>query len=342
MALARSVFRLSAGDSVCSLQIKLPACINLGKLNVHKPTSSWRNFSSRTTATIKNAGKSRSLSLLELSRSLRTNTANTTSRLILAQRSYSTNTPPTDSQASPTPKPKLLEKTATKIVAAKNAARSVLQDTKRKIPQHENIYTLPNFLTVTRIISAPVIGYLVVHQQLAWAVGLFAYSCFTDFIDGWIARHYKLQTVVGSVIDPMADKILMITLASCLAASGDIPMYMAVLILGRDIMLGFSALYYRYISLPPPKTFTRYWDFSIPSAEVHPTTISKYNTFFQMLYLGSSLVFPVLMETIAGTPYASSVQTGMTIMEYTVATTTVLSGLSYVFSKNAVKILNKP
>lgn len=267
-------------------------------------------------------------------------------------RAYS-NTPPKPSQddssnsiKTTTPRSKILEKTTTRIVAAKNAAKNaakiVLQDTKRKIPQHENIYTIPNMLTFTRILSAPIIGYLVVHQQLYWAVSLFAYSCVTDFVDGWIARHYKLQTVVGSVIDPMADKILMITLASCLAASGDIPMYMAVIILGRDILLGFSALYYRYISLPPPKTFTRFWDFSIPSAEVHPTTISKYNTFFQMIYLGSSLISPVLMENITGSPYTAYVETTLKIMEYTVATTTILSGLSYVFSKNAVKILNKP
>jgi cardiolipin synthase (CMP-forming) len=51
--------------------------------------------------------------------------------------------------------------------------------------------------------------------------------------------------------------------------------WLASIILGRDVGLGIAAIYYRYISLPPPKTFSRYWDFSLPSAEVHPTTISK-------------------------------------------------------------------
>lgn len=220
---------------------------------------------------------------------------------------------------------------------------STAKDTKPTTP-HENIYTLPNFLTLTRLISAPVIGYLVVHQQLNWAASLFVYSCLTDYVDGYLARRWKLQTVVGSVIDPMADKMLMVTLASCLAASGDIPVYMAVLILGRDFLLALSALYYRYISLPPPKTFARYWDFSIPSAEVHPTTISKYNTFFQMLYLGSALMLPVTVSALQGTEYANWIeylQFGLKGIEYTVATTTVLSGLSYVFSKNAVKILKQ-
>ena len=73
---------------------------------------------------------------------------------------------------------------------------------------------------------------------------------------------------------------------------------MAVLILGRDVMLGISALYYRYVSLPPPKTFLRFWDFSLPSAEVRPTVISKYNTFLQMAYLGSGLIYPVLQVSL--------------------------------------------
>ena len=50
-----------------------------------------------------------------------------------------------------------------------------------------------------------------------------------------------------------------------------------------------SALYYRYISLPEPKTFARYWDFSLPSAEVRPTFISKVNTFLQLGLLGGTM-----------------------------------------------------
>ena len=52
--------------------------------------------------------------------------------------------------------------------------------------------------------------------------------------------------------------------------------------------LGIAAIYYRWISLPPPKTFARYWDFSLPSAEVRPTTISKYNTALQLALIGAT------------------------------------------------------
>jgi cardiolipin synthase len=70
--------------------------------------------------------------------------------------------------------------------------------------------------------------------------------------------------------------------------------WLAVIILGRDVGLGIAAIYYRWISLPPPKTFSRYWDFSLPSAEVRPTTISKYNTAFQLGLMGLTTLSPVV------------------------------------------------
>lgn len=82
---------------------------------------------------------------------------------------------------------------------------------------------MPNFLTFTRLVAAPVIGYLVLHDSHAWAVGLFAYAGITDLVDGWIARRWNLKTVVGTVIDPMADKALMTILTVCLAAKGALP-----------------------------------------------------------------------------------------------------------------------
>jgi cardiolipin synthase len=88
---------------------------------------------------------------------------------------------------------------------------------------HENIYTIPNILTVTRLVAAPIVGYLILHGHHVWAVGLFAYAGITDLVDGWIARKWKLQTVVGSVIDPMADKALMTIVVVCLAIKGALP-----------------------------------------------------------------------------------------------------------------------
>ncbi|CAH0043003.1 unnamed protein product [Clonostachys solani] len=198
---------------------------------------------------------------------------------------------------------------------------------------HEDIYNIPNALTFSRLVAAPIVGYLVLHDQHAWAAGLFAYAGITDLVDGWIARRWDRKTVVGTVIDPMADKALMTILTVCLAIKGAFPVWLAVIILGRDVGLAISAIYYRWISLPPPKTFSRYWDFSLPSAEVHPTTISKYNTVLQVGLIGITTAAPLITADISS---------ALTIMQYIVATTTVWSGASYVYSKDAVKILSQP
>ncbi|KAG9058011.1 hypothetical protein FS842_002347 [Serendipita sp. 407] len=168
-----------------------------------------------------------------------------------------------------------------------------------KLTRRENIYTLPNLLTTSRILACPILGWSIVQGDFSLATGLLAYAGISDLLDGFIARRYKSGTVLGSILDPAADKTLMTTLVVSLTYKGMLPLPLAVIILGRDVLLSISAFYYRWISLPPPKTFTRYWDFSIPSAEVKPTQISKYNTFLQLLLMGTTTISPILpFETV--------------------------------------------
>lgn len=122
--------------------------------------------------------------------------------------------------------------------------------------------------------------------------------------------------------------------------------YLATLILGRDASLAVAAIYYRFASLPAPKTLLRYWDFSLPSAEVHPTTVSKYNTLLQLLLIGSTLALPVITASATGIHQLhvlglapAHLYAAMTYFQYLVAATTAWSGLSYAYLKNAVTIL---
>ncbi|CAE6394082.1 unnamed protein product [Rhizoctonia solani] len=196
---------------------------------------------------------------------------------------------------------------------------------------HENIYTIPNALTVSRIFACPVLGWAILEGRYGLATGLLFYAGITDWVDGYLARKWNMRTVLGTILDPAADKTLMTTLTITLAMKGLLPVPLAVIILGRDVLLSISAFYYRYISLPPPKSFERYWDFSIPSAEVRPTQISKYNTFLQLSLMGVTTMAPII-------PFDLSMQ--LSALQLTVAATTIWSGLSYVFSKDAVKILS--
>ncbi|KAG0004895.1 hypothetical protein BGZ80_008148 [Entomortierella chlamydospora] len=200
----------------------------------------------------------------------------------------------------------------------------------KKMLLRENIYTIPNFLTFSRLVAAPVIGYWVLQGDYTNAAILFGVASVTDGLDGWIARRFQMQSIVGTILDPMADKTLMTILTVTLAMQNLIPIPIAGVILGRDAGLILASFYYRYISLPEPKTFTRYWDFSIPSAEVRPTMISKVNTAIQMAYIGLSLMAPVFDFTG---------HVGLEYLGYTCAATTIWSGASYVYTKDAVRIL---
>ncbi|KAL5401734.1 hypothetical protein PMIN03_011270 [Paraphaeosphaeria minitans] len=226
---------------------------------------------------------------------------------------------------------------------------------KAKLPtlKHEQVFNVPNVLTFSRLFATPVIGYLIVNDHHLWAFSLFVYAGFSDLLDGWIARRWNLQTVVGSVIDPMADKFLMTTLVSCLAINGSLSLPLATLILGRDVSLAIAAIYFRYASLPAPKTFARYWDFSLPSAEVHPTTISKLNTFLQLILIGTTMGVALLHDPSAVSSSAGGLLLSLQdtlggpegvarmkdVMGGVVAATTTYSGLSYAWMKSAVKIL---
>ena len=145
-----------------------------------------------------------------------------------------------------------------------------------------------------RILATPAIGYLIISDQYIPALALLVTAGITDVLDGWVARKWNLQTVVGSIVDPIADKFLVTVLTVSLATKGLLPVWLAVVILGRDVGLAVSAIWYRWISLPPPKTFRRYWDFTLPSAEVHPTGISKVNTLFQLTLLTASIMNPMV------------------------------------------------
>ncbi|KAF9497090.1 hypothetical protein BDN71DRAFT_1445094 [Pleurotus eryngii] len=196
----------------------------------------------------------------------------------------------------------------------------------------ENIYTLPNLLTVSRILACPVLGWSILEGNFQLATTLLVYAGASDLADGYLARRFNMQSVLGTILDPAADKTLMTTLTITLAMKDMLPVPLAIIILGRDVLLSLAAFYIRYTSLPQPKTFSRYWDFSIPSAEVHPTYISKVNTFLQLALMGTTTISPVLPLDLTAS---------LAGFQWVVAGTTIWSGLSYVFSKGAVRVLSE-
>jgi cardiolipin synthase len=87
----------------------------------------------------------------------------------------------------------------------------------------ENIYTVPNFLSATRLVLSPYIAYQIYHDNFTVALGAFIVAGVTDLLDGYIARNFGASTFLGSILDPLADKTLMTTLTVSLTAAGLVP-----------------------------------------------------------------------------------------------------------------------
>lgn len=197
----------------------------------------------------------------------------------------------------------------------------------------KDIYTVPNMLTMTRIGATPFIGYFIASGHSTAAISLFTYLCVTDFLDGYIARKFNLKSVLGSILDPLADKFLMTTCTVALYIGGGMPLYAASIIIGRDVMLSFMAFYMRYKSLPAPKTLKRYLDPKITTHTVLPNTLGKVNTALQMFYIGGLVLLPGL-EQILTLP----LDTIFSWYGLVVAGSTVASGATYLFSRGSAKL----
>lgn len=108
------------------------------------------------------------------------------------------------------------------------------------------IINLPNLLTVFRLILIPI--FLIAFfspslNSLLYAVGIFLLAGVTDLLDGYIARKFNLVTKVGIVLDPLADKLMLITVLTCLVIKSYIPAWMLMIIAGKEIFMIFCGLF---------------------------------------------------------------------------------------------------
>ncbi|KAK6182841.1 hypothetical protein SNE40_010431 [Patella caerulea] len=168
----------------------------------------------------------------------------------------------------------------------------VMQD--HKLEYKENIMTIPNLLTTMRIVSTPFLGYMVTTGAYEWGLGLFVFAGLTDLLDGYIARSFTNQrTALGTALDPLADKLLVSVLTITLTIVNLIPVWLTSLIVSRDMALIGASFYIRYISLSPPKNFSRFFNLNKPSAKLYPSTLSKANTALQLSLVALTLAAPV-------------------------------------------------
>jgi cardiolipin synthase (CMP-forming) len=97
--------------------------------------------------------------------------------------------------------------------------------------------TLANQLTVLRILLIPVFVLLLVYDARIIALIVFLLTGISDCLDGYIARTWRQQTTLGTILDPIADKLLMVTTFATLALLEALPISLTVLLIARDVIL---------------------------------------------------------------------------------------------------------
>ena len=93
----------------------------------------------------------------------------------------------------------------------------------------------PNKLTILRVLLIPPVCVLIALGQYVWAAGVFAVAALTDFLDGYLARRDGLVTLFGKFLDPVADKLLVLTAMIMLTEKGLLPAWAVVIVAAREL-----------------------------------------------------------------------------------------------------------
>jgi cardiolipin synthase len=104
------------------------------------------------------------------------------------------------------------------------------------------IATVPTAISVARLAGAPAFCWLLLDDRRTAAFGLLAVLGATDWVDGWIARRYDQQSTVGAVLDPSADRLLLVSAAVALLVDGAVPLALGVVVLVRELVVSAATL----------------------------------------------------------------------------------------------------
>lgn len=168
------------------------------------------------------------------------------------------------------------------------------------------LQTVPNLLTGLRLVLAVPLAYLILEERYDSALLLAALAGISDALDGFLARRLNAMTRLGAALDPIADKLLILAVFGSLAAVGILPVWLAAVVIGRDLVIvGGAAAYRLFIG---PLMF-------------QPTWLSKIN-------MGLQIVFLVVMLAHALQPWLSALAIESLII--LVAIMALASGLQYV------------
>ncbi|GAB4371853.1 MAG: CDP-alcohol phosphatidyltransferase family protein [Deltaproteobacteria bacterium] len=175
------------------------------------------------------------------------------------------------------------------------------------------LVNLANGLTTARVLLVPVFAYLLIEGRFRYALLVFALCGLSDMLDGLLARWLRQRTLLGFLLDPIADKILMATSFVVLAIVQVVPAWLTILIVSRDLFILVGSVLILLL---------------LGTGEIAVTGLGKVNTSLQILtvlYLLSVRSFPGALERIA--PGLDPMLTRGILL--VCAVSTALSGLQY-------------
>jgi len=107
----------------------------------------------------------------------------------------------------------------------------------------DRVLTIPNLISVGRLVCVPVFLWLIfAEDRLVAAAILLAVLGATDWVDGWIARHFDQASEVGKVLDPTADRVLLVAAVIALLAEGSVPIVIGWIVLAREVVISIAVL----------------------------------------------------------------------------------------------------
>ncbi len=167
---------------------------------------------------------------------------------------------------------------------------------------------LPNAISLLRILLVAPILWLILSDDFTIALVLFVIAGFSDGVDGYLAKRFHWHSRLGALLDPAADKLLVNGLFITLACMQLVPVWLATIVIARDVIIIGGALAYNVLVEP---------------LRGEPTTISKLNTLFELLFL----LF-VLSRGAFGWPDKIAI----TVLGAAILITVVISGIDYVWT----------
>jgi cardiolipin synthase (CMP-forming) len=176
---------------------------------------------------------------------------------------------------------------------------------------------IPNLITILRLIAAPLVAWLVAEARYREALGLVILAALTDWFDGFTARKLNASGKTGVILDPLADKVLLVVLFIQLALNNLIPLWILILALVRDLVIVIGALLIRIF-----RNVHRFF----------PSVLGKVSTFFQIM-----LVLMVLLDAAFPHPILRALRITALILSVLF---TALSGLDYI--RRGIEMATQP